>query len=101
MAPKQDDAKLAFTVDGKRYEIDMDDLEFGEVELLEEAFDLPFEEIDLRRMKAMRLIVFIAMRRKDPDVSMDDVAHIKIGSFLPEEDESEKRPTRKAPVKAA
>lgn len=96
------DSALAFAIDGKRYEIDMDDLEFGEVELLEEAFDLPFEEIDLTRAKAMRILIFIAIRRVDPSVTMEKVSGFKVTSFEPEdEDEKKKRPTKKASAKAA
>lgn len=45
-APAQPSA-MKFTIDGKTYSmVDPHDLEFREIEAIEDAFDLPIEEID-------------------------------------------------------
>ena len=99
MAAKKKDTILAFKIEDNRYEIDLEDLEFGEVEALEEAFDLPFDEIDLARMKAMRILIYIAMRRKDPRVTMEQVSAFKVTSF--EAEDEEQVPTKPVATKKA
>ena len=99
MAVKKKDTILAFKIEDNRYEIDLEDLEFGEVEALEEAFDLPFDEIDLARMKAMRILIYIAMRRKNPRVTMEQVSAFKVTSF--EAEDEEPVPTKPAATKKA
>lgn len=76
------DAAAEFVVDGKTYEIvDLDDLEFGEIELIEDAFGVAAEEIDFRRTKAIRWLVFISMRRAGADVEFEQLAQIKVSDI--------------------
>ena len=114
---------MKFKVSGKTYEwVEADDLEFNEVELLEDVFELPAPEVfalvERGSMKATKYLVFFAMRRKDSTVTLDDVGRLAIGPVAEAisagrqaEDEAEKekekekekggRPTRRSAAKAA
>jgi hypothetical protein len=97
-----DDKTLRFTIDGKAYSVDFDDLELGEVEIIEEACDAPLALIDFRRVKAIRGVVFMLMRRDDPDVTMAEVASIKLSAITDTPDgDAAKRPTKPAAKTAA
>lgn len=61
--------------------IDLDDLTIDEVEIIEEILDQPFESAfapGAKRGKAMRALAFVAMRRTDPEVTMDQVGQVKV-----------------------
>jgi len=67
-------------------EIDLNELTIEEVELLEDILDAPFDQAfaaNAKRGKAMRALAFIAMRRIDPDVTVEDVGKVRI-SALPQ-----------------
>lgn len=83
------------TINGKQYTLDPDDLELGEVELLEEEMDCALDKIDFGRAKAMRVLVFILLKREDPEYTMEQASKLKLGSFV-EPEEGAKRPTRAA-----
>ncbi len=51
-------------------------------------------------MKAMRILIYVAMRRKDPKVTMEQVSGFKVTAFEVEDDEPAV-PTKKASAKAA
>lgn len=58
--------EFELTLDGKPEKFK---LTIGEVEEIEDAFNLPIEEINLGRMKAMRLLVEFVLRRRNPGVN--------------------------------
>lgn len=82
--PAAEDA-IAFTISGKRHAIDPEDLELGEVEILEELCDAPLEEIDFRRASAIKGLVYIVMRRNDQNFTIEDAAHIKLSALNQDE----------------
>lgn len=75
------DPDFRFKLDGKLVEITVSDMTFEEIELLEDAFDAPISRIDLERAKALRLLAFIALRRKDSKVRMEDLSVLPIVSL--------------------
>lgn len=88
-----------FLVEGKRYPVvDLDDLEFGEIELIEEAFGCAADDVDFRRAKAIRWLVFISMKRAGADVKFDDLGDLKFSAIedAPEQPSNgaAKRPTK-------
>lgn len=86
---------LSITVGGETF--DLSDLTLEEAELLEDAFDRPLSEIDLARTKAVRILYFIAQRRRDPSFSMEQVERMPITAVVgapPAEEPKPKRPTR-------
>lgn len=108
---------MKFKIAGKTYEwVEADDLEFNEVELLEDVFELPAPEVfglvERGSMKALKYLVFFSMRRKDSTVTLDDVGRLAIGPVseavaegrqAEQDREAEKagRPTRRSAAKPA
>lgn len=95
---------MKFTIDGKTYSmVDPQDLEFREIEAIEDAFDLPIEEIDWRRQKFARWLMFASIRRQDPDatITYEDLGEIKYSELKWSEAKAAKKPAAKRrPTKA-
>ncbi len=65
-------------------DVNLDELTIEEIEILEDILDAPFDKAfapDAKRGKAMRALAFIAMRRLDPNVTIEDVGKVRINSF--------------------
>ena len=66
-------------IDGKDY--DLEELTLDEVEQIEEALDAGIGEIDLRRAKVIKVIVYTLMRRDNPALTLKEVGQIKMVSL--------------------
>lgn len=66
-------------INGKPYSVD--DLTLDEVDRIEETCGGPLEELDLRRAKVLKTVVFTLMRRDNPDLTLDDVGKITVASL--------------------
>ena len=73
--------ELAFTVDGKRYELDIDKLTFVEARACERTTSMPFgvlaEALGQGSMEAMQVFIWTAMKRNDAAMeygALDDMA---------------------------
>lgn len=73
-------------IDGREY--DTDDLTLDEVETVEDLCDSALDEIDWRRAKAIKAMVFVLKRRDNPDVTLDDIGAIRVVDLV-EKDEEE------------
>lgn len=58
------------SVNGKAY--DLDDLELGELEALEDFMGAPIGELSLGSIKATIYLVYLIKRRENPEYSLDD-----------------------------
>jgi hypothetical protein len=67
---------IRFTIEGRTY--DITDLTWGEVEEIEEQFDLAFSDLEFGRAKVMRAIVVRLMRHDSPDLKPEDLDGIRI-----------------------
>lgn len=102
-AEPQDDA-IRLHIDGKEYSLSPDDLELGEVELLEEELDASLDAIDFTRAKAMRVLVYLLIHRDDESFTMEDASRLKLSSLTEPETNgngngnggAKKRPTKAA-----
>jgi hypothetical protein len=93
---------FTLNIEGKPYTVSADDLELGEVELLEETMDAALDEINFSRAKAMRVLVYILVKRDNPDFTMEDASHIKLASFADSAPADTDAPAAaKRPTKAA
>ena len=63
-------------INGKTY--DADDLTLDEVEQIEEACGGSLEELDLRRAKVIKQVVFALMRRDNPELTLEQVGQIQV-----------------------
>ena len=95
----QTDESMEITIDGKTYEVG--DLTLGEIEQLEEAFDLPIAEIDLSRAKAVRYLVYFAKHRENPKFTFEDAGNIALTSLMPPAEEPAQNGAKKRPTRAA
>lgn len=80
---------IRFKLDDKLVELRLDELTFEEIELLEDAFDAPISQVNLERAKALRILAFIALRRKDSRLRMSDLEKLPIEALQEVEDEPE------------
>lgn len=66
-------------------DLDPNDLTLGEIEDLEGAGGVPFgvlmKQLDEQTFssRALTALVWVAMRRKDPDFTLEDARRVKIG----------------------
>ena len=66
------------SVNGKQY--DLDDLELGELESLEDFMGAPIGEMSLGSIKATLYLVFLIKRRDNPEYTLDDARREKFVS---------------------
>lgn len=97
---------IGLTIAGKRYEVDADDLELGEIETIENAVDRAIEDVDFNRAGAIRALAYVLLHRENPAYTMGDALKMKIGNLgdveAPPAEPPKPRPTRaKAKPKAA
>lgn len=85
---KQNGAKpkdeLQLSINGRAYSMNLDDLTIDEIEVIEDAFDKPADELtssDWKRTKMMRCLVYFLMRRDGQDVSLEDVGEISLSGI--------------------
>lgn len=91
-APEISAEGITIYIEGDAYTILPEDMELWEVELLEDVCDAAIEEIDFNRAKAIRILVYLVRRRRDPEFTMDDARHVKLstlGAPDPEADTTE------------
>lgn len=93
---------LTFTFDGKERTIE---LTLGEVEILEDAFDLPVEQINFDRMKATVYTVAFALHRDQPrrdfDSILNEVRDKGLDALVQPKPAPKARPTKLAAKTAA
>jgi hypothetical protein len=75
------DTTSRFTLQGKGYEIDPSNLEWGEVEELELYFDCPIGDVDFEGMRAIMFIAYLARKRVEPTFSLDDMRKLKMSDL--------------------
>lgn len=86
------DDVIRITIDGKTHSINPDDLELGEIEVIEDAVDRPIGDVDFGRIKAVRALVYVIMHRDDPSFTMDDARSMRSGALSWDEPEPEPEP---------
>lgn len=87
------DQELRFKVGGREYRMaSFDDLTYDEIEMIEDAFDKPLEEIDIRRAKAQRWMIYISLRRAGQNVKFEELGQIKF-TDVQDADEADVGPT--------
>ena len=99
-ADKPKDGLLELAINGRKYSIDLDDLTVDEIEVVEDEFDKPVDELtssDWRRTKMIRCLVYFLLRRDGQDVSMEDVREIRLQDIA--EPEADPPTKRRSPAK--
>lgn len=91
------DNSIGLTISGKRYEVDQDDLELGEIEIIENAVDKAIEDVDFNRAGAIRALAYVLLHRENEAFTMADALKMKIGDLgdpTPPVEPPKPRPTR-------
>lgn len=76
--------------DFSNLKIDFDDLELDEIEIMEDISGIPFDEFQqkgMKKAKTLKALAFIAARRIDPDVTLEEVGKIKMSALAGDDDE--------------
>jgi hypothetical protein len=79
-----DENVLELVVDGKSYSINLDDLTVDEIEVIEDEFDKPAEELtssDWKRTKMLRCIVYFLLRRDGQEVTLEEIGDLKLSDI--------------------
>ena len=82
------DQQVKFLIDGTEYTLDVDSLTFGEVEVIEDATGKGFGDLDFDSAKALMALALVAMRRKNPLATLDDIRALPLSAIQPVEEES-------------
>lgn len=81
MADETPDTLVRFKIEGSEYELDLDDLEIGEVVEIEKFLDKPMTEIFNERWQASAsvtvILAYVAKRRVEPLTTLDQVLALK------------------------
>lgn len=71
-----------FKIEGVAY--DLDDMTLDEMEAIEETCGgVPFSDLSFGSAKTMKAIALTLLRRKTPEVTLDDIGRIKMIDMLP------------------
>jgi hypothetical protein len=73
--------------------INLDDLELGEIEELENTLEVSLGELDLTSARVMVHLIWIAKRRDDPTYTLDDARKIKLSQLQDDDEGGEVPPT--------
>ena len=87
---------LKFSVDGVKHEFDATKLTFGEARAIEKVCGYPFGDFGshLRdgEMTTMQAMVWVAMKRQQPDLEFSDLDDVSIGDVEIHGDDEEGEP---------
>lgn len=92
MAAKAKEPEFRFELKGRVLEINSEDLEFGEVEWIEDYLGSALARVDFMSIKAQWAIAYIAYKRKKPEATFDELRKWKLTSM--KAGDSVKRPTQ-------
>lgn len=80
-AKAKKEAEFRFELKGRVLEINSEDLEFGEVEWIEDYLGMALARIDFLSIKAQWAVAYIAYKRKKPEVTFDELRKWKLTSL--------------------
>lgn len=98
--PVVEDDVVKLKINGELFEIDMSDLELGEVGEVEDLCDKSVQDIDWESARGMQGLVWIAMHRKNPRFTIAEAGRLKF-SALEDPDANGGKAAAKRPTKSA
>ncbi len=79
--PVEVDEGFVLRINGKPY--DATDLTLNEVEQIEDLCGgVSLDNLDLGRAKTLKAIVFVLMRRDEPEITLEEAGQIKLNGLL-------------------
>lgn len=88
------DSLITLRVDKETYQIDMQDLTWGELKQIEDLLGGSVEGANLESAHGVVALAFLAMKRKNPLARIEDLDALPIGAIEIVEGESKLPPTR-------
>ena len=73
---------IRFSVDGTECEIDLNDLEWGEMEEVEDYFNESINDVDLATAKAHMFLGYLARRRVDPKWTLEKTRKLRASQIV-------------------
>lgn len=77
----QQDQRVSIMIDGEVFELDMDALNWGELEGMETFFGCSIEKVDLESARAVIYLAFLARKRVHPLTTLDDLRALPLGGI--------------------
>lgn len=78
---EREDIGLVLSINGKEY--DATDLTLNEVEAVEDLCGgVSLEQLDLGRAKVLKAIVFVLLKRDDPEITLDQAGDIRLKGLI-------------------
>jgi hypothetical protein len=80
-AEVEPDEGFVLRINGREY--DATDLTLNEVETIEDLCGgVSLDNLDLGRAKTLKAIVFVLLRRDEPDMTLEDAGNVKLSGLL-------------------
>lgn len=86
-AAEPESTAVKVKIDGKVYEIDPENLEWGEVEQVEIYFGAAYDDINFTSMRGIMFLAYLARRRTDPSFTLDDMRRLKLSDVQDVDDD--------------
>ena len=80
-------ARMKLKIDGKEYSVD--DLTLDELEQLEEAIGVPFDQMEFGSAKVLKHFAHLLISKSDPTYTLEDAGKLPISALMEEEEEEE------------
>lgn len=72
---------VKLNIAGDTFELKFDDLELGEIGVIEELCDRSMRDIDFESARGIQGLVWVAMHRKNPQFTIADAGRIKFSAI--------------------
>jgi hypothetical protein len=81
LEPVVEDEGFVLRINGKDY--DATDLTLNEVEAIEDMCgDVSLDQLDLGRAKTLKAIVYVLLRRDDPEITLEQAGDVKLSEVI-------------------
>ena len=78
---KEQDEGFVLKINGKEY--DATDLTLNEVEQIEDLNGgVSLDQLDLGRAKTLKAIVYVLLRRDNPEITLEDAGNVKLSGLF-------------------
>jgi hypothetical protein len=80
-------ARMKLKIEGREYSVD--DLTLNELETLEEAIGVPFDQMEFGSAKVLKHFAHLLISKTNPDFTLEDAGKLPISALMEEEAEEE------------
>ena len=80
-------ARMKLKIEGREYSVD--DLTLDELEQLEEAIGVPFDQMEFGSAKVLKHFAHLLISKTNPDFTLEDAGKLPISALMEDEDVEE------------